>query len=69
MDALAILNIILCRGCLLPIKMGEGEYCDECVPPSFGQDLFANKAEEAGEQLEERILPKALSAEESHKLY
>jgi hypothetical protein len=52
MDTLAILNITLCRGCLLPIKMGEEEYCDECVPPSFGQDLSANKAEEAEEQLE-----------------
>jgi len=67
MDTLAILNITLCRRCLLPIKMGERQYCDECVPPSFGQDLSANKAEEAGEQLEERILPKALSAEGSRK--
>jgi hypothetical protein len=31
-DKLAILNIILCRECLLPIKMEEGEYCDNCRP-------------------------------------
>jgi hypothetical protein len=31
-DRLAILNITLCRVCLLPIKMDEGEYCDSCRP-------------------------------------
>ena len=31
-DALANLNITLCRECFLPIKMDEGEYCDSCRP-------------------------------------
>jgi predicted amidophosphoribosyltransferase len=31
-DKLAILNIILCRECLLPIKMEKGKYCDNCRP-------------------------------------
>jgi hypothetical protein len=31
-DRLAILNISLCRECLLLIKMDEGEYCDSCRP-------------------------------------
>ncbi|CAI2198613.1 5290_t:CDS:1, partial [Funneliformis geosporum] len=31
-DRLANLNITLCKECLLPIKMDEGEYCDSCRP-------------------------------------
>ena len=31
-DRLAILNITLCRECLLLIKMDEGKYCDSCRP-------------------------------------
>ena len=31
-DALTILNITLCMGCLFPIKLDEGEYCDSCQP-------------------------------------
>jgi hypothetical protein len=31
-DRLAILNITLCKECFLPIKMDEGEYCDNCRP-------------------------------------
>src|SRR3989337_2267485 len=29
-DALAKLNISLCRECFHPIKLEEGEYCDSC---------------------------------------
>jgi hypothetical protein len=31
-DRLANLNITLCKECLLPIKMDDGEYCDRCRP-------------------------------------
>ncbi|GBC50832.1 hypothetical protein GLOIN_2v1769754 [Rhizophagus irregularis DAOM 181602=DAOM 197198] len=31
-DALAKLNITLCRECFHPIKLEEGEYCDSCRP-------------------------------------
>ena len=31
-DTLANLNITLCRECLYPIKLEEGEYCDRCRP-------------------------------------
>ena len=30
-DTLANLNITLCKNCLIPIKIEEGEYCNECV--------------------------------------
>ena len=33
-DTLANLNINLCRGCLYPIKVEDGEYCDSCQPGS-----------------------------------
>ncbi|PKY57673.1 hypothetical protein RhiirA4_478891 [Rhizophagus irregularis] len=29
-DTLAILNITLCKECLLPIKIDEREYCNSC---------------------------------------
>src|SRR5688572_22131167 len=31
-DAFANLNISLCKECLYPIKLEEGEYCDSCRP-------------------------------------
>jgi hypothetical protein len=31
-DKLAILNITLCKECLLPVKMDEKEYCNSCRP-------------------------------------
>jgi hypothetical protein len=31
-DALANLNITLCKECLHPIKLEEGGYCDNCRP-------------------------------------
>jgi len=37
-DALAKLNITLCRECFHPIKLEEGEYCDSCKP-EFGGNI------------------------------
>ena len=31
-DKLTKLNITLCRECLHPIKVEEGEYCNSCQP-------------------------------------
>lgn len=31
-NTLTNLNISLCRECLIPIKMGEGDYCVSCQP-------------------------------------
>ena len=31
-DRLIELNISLCRECLIPIGIEEGEHCNECVP-------------------------------------
>jgi hypothetical protein len=31
-NRLTNLNISLCRECLLPIKLEEGDYCDSCQP-------------------------------------